>query len=345
MRTLTIVATLLLCSVASADQDVRIKLAIQLELLRLQQIAAVVPAEPVVPVVPPTIEPPTPPSPKVPTYDDCLDQQKATGKPLVVFVGDVPVRTFPGTITHVTQTIPGSKARDVIIVYTGGSNSWHFPAHATDSDILPYLQRKAVQPPMASPFSKEGPAADGSGKSAGRWTVPKGLYILDRARFTQSIAVTNGRDTITRVPRTAQEEKWQVSGGMVGLTGWKSERYGYWPEQPKMWVGDINVLNSLGYFQKNRGWKREYPVGTYFLDVLSTDKGVFEVRKREKTEERWEASIEYRDTAARPAGYHGLKQACNSCHSQAGSGGYASGLVPGGDTVIGVPFPALEGGY
>ena len=49
------------------------------------------------------------------------------------------------------------------------------------------------------------------------------------ARFTQRIAVTNDRDSITPVPRSATEAKYQVPGGLVGVVGWRSSLYKFIP--------------------------------------------------------------------------------------------------------------------
>jgi cytochrome c len=65
---------------------------------------------------------------------------------------------------------------------------------------------------------------------------------------------------------------------------------------------------------------------------------MFEHRVRSKDSGRWYSRIEYVDEAARPDGYTGLKVSCASCHSEAGTGKYNDGLVPGGDTVLSDPL-------
>ena len=79
-----------------------------------------------------------------------------------------------------------------------------------------------------------------------------------------------------------------------------------------------------------------------FIDALSYEGKPFEIRQREKKNGRWDSSILFRDKAARPPGYTGLKLACSTCHDEAGTGGYGVGLVPGGDGVLSDPFPDLE---
>ena len=179
------------------------------------------------------------------------------------------------------------------------------------------------------------------------WTaadVPPQFKRYKSAKYTQRIAVTNGRDTILPIRRASLLEKWRVPGGLEGVKGWKSDLYSW--ADGEAWVGNISVLNSLGYFQSNRGWKRSYSDGSEFLDVLTnTGTGkVFEVRKAVKKDGQWQRFTTYRDAAQRPKGYAGPPKDCRSCHSEAGTGGYAEGLVPGGDTVISHPFEALEDG-
>ena len=169
--------------------------------------------------------------------------------------------------------------------------------------------------------------------------LPKGAVEYQSDGHTQEIAVTNGYDRITPVPIANLEAKWHGSGGLVGIKGWQSRKYRLIPGPVKTWVGEIQVLNSLGYYQANRGLKREYPDGTEFHDVLRNELGeVFEHRVRKKHDGQWESAVEYTNEAARPKGYTGLKVSCNSCHSEAGSGKYAAGLVPGGDTVLSDPL-------
>jgi hypothetical protein len=155
----------------------------------------------------------------------------------------------------------------------------------------------------------------------------------ETAKWTQRVAVTNGRDTISPVPRSGLEAHWQTSGGMVGIAGVVSEKFKVLPPGGKTWIGNIQVWNGGGY-QSNRGIVRSYPDGTRFEDRLSYRGVVFEVRVRVKRGGVWKSSVTYSSAAARPPGYRGLGQSCASCHDQAGTGGYAAGLVPGGDGVL-----------
>lgn len=175
-----------------------------------------------------------------------------------------------------------------------------------------------------------------------------GLAKYRSAKNTQSIYVVtevNGyrHDQIDRIPRASLLKKWQVPGGMEHSQGWSSQLYKHVPSPPKSYIADIPVKNSFGYFQNNRGWKREYPNGTVFVDALSKDGKVFELRVAEKKDGAWHRFVDYRDRSARPHGFQKISAGdCRSCHDEAGTGGYAVGLVPGGDTVISDPFAALD---
>ncbi len=171
---------------------------------------------------------------------------------------------------------------------------------------------------------------------------PKELVHYKRAEHTQRIAITNGHDTITPVRRESLVDAWRSPGGLAGVKGWRSDLYKFIAPNSVRWVGDIAVWNGSN-FQNNRGWKREYGDGTYFADVLSVDGYPFEVRFLEKVAGKWDASIAYRNPIHQPVGFIPFRpKHCALCHSQAGSGGYASGLVPGGDFILSDPFPALE---
>lgn len=172
--------------------------------------------------------------------------------------------------------------------------------------------------------------------------LPKEAVKYERARLTQSIVVRNERDAIDAVPIVNLEAKWHQPGGLEGIKGWTAVKYRTLPEgaRVKTWIGNIQVLNSFGYYQPNRGLQRAYPDGTRFDEILSNAKGVvFEHRVREKKNKAWDAYTLYENANARPTGYKGLKLACASCHDEAGSGKYGLGLVPGGDTVLSDPLP------
>lgn len=171
------------------------------------------------------------------------------------------------------------------------------------------------------------------------------MVMYRSSRYTQSIYKLNSASRIDRVPRSALLPKWQVPGGMEGVTGWRSDLYKMIPDGGLLWTGNIPVKNSFGHFQTELGHKRSYPDGTVFFDVLTNAKTneIFEHRERRKVAGQWKSRVVYSDDDARPRGYVGLKGvSCSSCHNEAGTGGYGVGLVPGGDGVISDPFEELE---
>lgn len=191
--------------------------------------------------------------------------------------------------------------------------------------------------------------------------VPEGAVKFDGTKYTQSIfiLVANGRDNTRIDPfpiKNMEDKRWHQPGGMLGVKGWRVEKFRYLPPnaKAKTWIGMIEVENSIKtgrqkpdgtpehYKQHNQGLQREYPVGTRFDEVLrNADSGkVFEHRVRFKKEDgKWSSTVDYKDEDARPVGYNGLKVSCSSCHLEAGTGKYADGLVPGGDTVLSDPLP------
>lgn len=167
--------------------------------------------------------------------------------------------------------------------------------------------------------------------------LPEGAVKYKEETKTQSIFVLDNRDVIEIVPISRLEKKWHQSGGMEGVEGVVSDKYKTLPSKPKQYVANIAVKNSFNSYQDNRGIKREYADGSRFDDVLSYRGVVFEHRMREKRGGKWSSKVVYSDDDARPKGYTGLTATCASCHEQAGTGGYAVGLVPGGDTVLSDP--------
>ncbi len=173
--------------------------------------------------------------------------------------------------------------------------------------------------------------------------LPAGAEQYTPAKYTQSISVLNDNDDIRPSPVAAlSDARWHGPGGLVGIDGWRKESYKYVPanRRTRHWIGNIGVRNSFGFVQQNRGIQREYPTGTRFDEVLinaETD-SVFEHRVREKWADGWRSTVHFTDETARPVRYTGLKVSCSSCHAEAGTGKYAEGLVPGGDTVLSDPL-------
>lgn len=189
--------------------------------------------------------------------------------------------------------------------------------------------------------------------------LPEGAKGYTGASWTQSIFVLNDRDVIRpfRI-RKMDDRRWHQPGGLEGLTGWRSDKYRTLPQKlrPRYWIGNVTVENGIwtgrykadgkpqNYEQQNRGMLRQYPDGTRFDEVLVNvalqPEQVFEHRVREKHDGKWLSDIVYRNPKARPEGYQPVSLTqCAGCHTEAGTGKYNDGLVPGGDGVLSDPLP------
>lgn len=309
-----------------------------------------------------------PPAAKRGDYNSLRKDAITSGAFLVTWIGGQR-EPIPGALSADAPTFNGLATGQVII-----SGPWHTLEHAhyatlsrpSRQQIVESLaeakalwaatQRevslKASPKGRVWPLPSAGEIADGENFAAVAAPWPKDLPFLDgmtrykRAGFSQSIAVTNGRDTIDPVHRYDLPNKdWLVSGGMLGIEGFRSDLYrNSIAANPESAIENIGVLNSFGYIQQNRGYVARYANGSRFLDVLSNVKSgsVFEIRQRLKEEGKWKSSVLFSDEKERPAGYAGLTKSCVSCHSQAGTGGYNAGLVPGSDGVLSVGFQDLE---
>lgn len=296
-------------------------------------------------------QPQVPAPPQVPPVVELFPSYRQTSGPVVVFVRCEPRKVQGVKVCHEPKVFADTDGA-AVVVSPDGTKRVDLPATASDSEIR---QAAGLERPLARPFSRPGERriADDDGKAAGPWpkTIAKidGMELYTPARFTQAIAQTKfvgARDfvpTQTPVHRSNLKMEWQVPGGMEGVDGWRSDLYKHIPKGwQREWTARLPVLNSFGNFQYELGWTRAYPDGTVFVDVLSNEGKVFEARIAEKQEGKWERYVAYRDADAYPSGYSGLTKTCTSCHQQAGSGGYGVGLVPGADTIISDPFPALE---
>ncbi len=339
-------ATMLLCFAGPVQADLP-------QAPPLPQAPAVAQAPPIKSDVPVSATPvDSTPSPAPPSYAELSARALRDGKPLVVGVRCTPA--VPSGYLSYQGDFEGESTGMIVGVPRNGrlERIADLPEWASVMDVRRAVDsRKEARAASPSPFRRPGelsapPTAEGE-IGRGPWPeslpFPEEMQRYTPARYTQEIAVTDGRDRISRVPRRNLELKWQVPGGMEGVHGWRSDLYRYVPAAPQVWVGNIAVWNGSN-FQQNRGWRRAYRDGTFFADVLSNDKGeVFEVRYREKEGGRWFNHVAFRNKAARPRGYVAIRtNQCASCHDQAGTGGYGTGLVPGGDGVLSDPFTALE---
>ena len=300
--------------------------------------------------------PPMKPAPVLPDYFHGYAAAKASGAVCVVFV-NAPERKIPGAECYTSHPLTDGIDNVILVTVPARSIRKYLPATATDAAIERAVQEVSrVRDPFdhfnrRTALREARAVARFSVENKGPWVesiaFPVGMVRYRPSKFTQEIAVTTGldniaRDRITPVDRANLLIKWRAPGGMEEIDDWDSDLYKYVPVSIRPFIADINVFNGTN-FQPNRGWRRTYPDGTQFHDVLSKDGVVFEHRVREKVNGAWESFVAYKDVSARPAGYVGLSgQRCQSCHVEAGTGGYAVGLVPGSDTVISDPFPALE---
>lgn len=132
---------------------------------------------------------------------------------------------------------------------------------------------------------------------------------------------------------------WHQSGGMFGIKDVTTEKYRVGKPVHKMALFPLEFeAGGVKGIINESGVSRSYPNGTRFDDILYHKGKVFEHRVREKDKGEWHSYVAFKDVDARPTGYTGLKVSCGSCHDKAGTGGYATGLVPGGDTVFSDPL-------
>lgn len=209
-------------------------------------------------------------------------------------------------------------------------------------------------PPQAPPLM-QAPMVPPEFKDVYDPEIPKAASSYDSAKWTQSISVLNSGgidyDIIKPFKIAEMEDKrWHQAGGMQGIKGWSAKRYRLLPSPVTYRVEDIEIENSIPtgktkpdgtpehFRQKNRGIVRVYPDRTRFDELLYNGDKLFEHRVREKVDGQWESRVAYKDVESRPEGYTGLKVSCSSCHSEAGTGKYNEGLVPGGDTVLSDPL-------
>lgn len=178
--------------------------------------------------------------------------------------------------------------------------------------------------------------------------LPTSSVLYEPSKVTQYVDRNTPVDKLGRplgptLRRTLQvpiknlpDRDWHQSGGMRGVRGFLSLKY----RSDTVWHGyaKIPTLNASGHIQRENGIAREFVDGSRFDDVLWFNGRVFEWRTLTKEKGEWLGEVTFKDEKARPPGYTGLKQTCASCHTKAGTGGYAAGLVPGGDGIFSAPL-------
>lgn len=155
--------------------------------------------------------------------------------------------------------------------------------------------------------------------------LPEGMKWYTKTRHSQYLSINNGLDS-NDLYRLDQDDTlfgrvnpnrvfpWAVSGGLHESSGWKSKAAVSIPEKAKVYVWTERV--EAGARRPLPKYRWEWPKGTVFADVLSTDAGVFEVRTLTKTGDSWKARTEYKDPEKAPKGYTGPRKSCFDCHSE-----------------------------
>lgn len=157
-----------------------------------------------------------------------------------------------------------------------------------------------------------------------------------RTRVTQRSHIVDGRQMISWVDSSPE---WTKPGGLQGFFGVTTKVFRSVPGTVRYFIRKRQITNSAGMLQDGYGIERSYPDGTRFDEVLSTEKGIFEHRVREKISGKWKSRVAFKDADARPEAYTGLTVSCSSCHDRAGENiNYYAGFVPGGDTVFSDPM-------
>lgn len=299
----------------------------------------------------------TPPIPELkepakaePPYRKAL--RNAGNSPVLVFV-KVPLRQVAGFVAVRDDDYP---SRPGIVQLTPRTSdnwwgAWYYPETATNDQLR---QHAGLGEPAQRPFSSLRPGelpypVDDDLIAAGRWPERLLHWKTNATQYlpAQLTQRTFNKGIIEPVSRKAIEEKYQVPGHMVGVTGWRSELYAHIPGGHTEFVGPLQVLNGFTptSSQEEYSLQRRFPDGTYFLDALyGKGNALTELRLRTLTDGLWESDVIYRNKAAWPTGYKGTPTTaeCAACHSEAGSGKYGVGLVPGGHNVLSLPLKGLE---
>lgn len=315
-------------------------------------IAAMVFAQPDVP----SKEPPTVPQiivdPPVAKVEPKIEPKKQK-LPMVVFSG-LPAREIPGcTVYRDDKWLdrPGVAAYPVAGDEYADGTQWKY--NPSDQEILRSLG-KGVQAYQPNPFQAPHvqPEVQGVGASSALWYSPEQVEVVRKiwpagVEFPKTLkfyslaplyqkmyTMNNGRSRFadpTHISHERELPEFTVSGGMTTIVGydqnsnpihkimdgWKSDKgFAFAGTLAEVWKEDTNVRA----FSLVPRWRWKFKNGVIAYDVLSTDKGVFEIRTQTRTDEGWETKIAYRNLNNTNGGYKGLEdgQTCASCHSHTG---------------------------
>lgn len=301
-------------------------------------------AQPPVAPRPPQAPPVAAEKVKAKNYADYRADAIAAGKPIVIFVRCEP-RPIAGAVSCRVDHLDGYDSGPNIVIGVPDAAvgmRWKATLERDASDAA--IRRELQVTQSRLPFFPRASTADDkpNARQLPDW-FPKDAKRYHHAEYTQAIYILNDQRVIEPIHRSRLERKWQFPGGLDGADGWASDLYAYVPSEPRTYQDFMPVKNSFGHYQNEIGWKREYPSGSWFADVLSRDGDIFEIRVREKQDGVWASYVAFRDAQKYPNGYRPVSsRQCAECHSQAGTGEYGVGLVSGSDTVISDPFAALE---
>lgn len=269
--------------------------------------------------------------PKLTPLQLAVNEADAKKMPLVIFVG-VPSRLIAGCVV-VRDDSWQSKA--CVTVHTFAGSGLRFAYDVDDATIrraagLVVSQQSAVpfvQPAAQRPIADDSPWLSRAESAAVKQAWPKSLafpaslkfYSLP-ARYQRLYTMNNGafkgRDIVDLHDQSAAMAH---SGGMEGITGWRSVKGLAIPGDKRIsvWEEDTDVRA----FALVPRWRWSFPSGTVAFDVLLNDAGKpFEIRTAEKTDDgEWAMRVAFRDKDQSPKGYAGINRSCRDCHSQPGA--------------------------
>ena len=289
---------------------------------------------------PPALLPATEPK----QYDELRAEAIQSGSWLVVVVGNMPAPAGY-KLVYRAPTFQGDPTPRVIYAYGARNELWR---HRTE---VAGRERRLLPFPFFGKRARARAHAEGKPEAASSWPTEleflADLEVYDTARMTQKSGNRSGLGANYIVPRAAVGEKWLVPGGLQGLTGWRNVLLRSPQNRVQHWFNHADPGEAgwpRGVWGSEIIHQRRYEDGALFADVLiGQDDEIFEVRTAEKKNGEWQRRVVYRNEDAAPAGYRAVSmRQCRECHEQAGTGGYGVALIPGGDTILSDPIPALE---